>query len=170
MLKPNIEKILNEQIEKEGYSSNLYLAMATWADANGLPGVGQWLYAQSEEERMHMLKFISYISERGGHSIIPAFKKPQVDYVDVYKLFDEVLKHEHYITESINDIVGLTLDEKDFSTHNWIQWFVTEQIEEEASVSGIIDKLNLMGKANNNLYMFDRDIMSLRAAAAAPGK
>ncbi|MBN2681556.1 MAG: ferritin [Bacteroidales bacterium] len=163
MLKPNIEKILNEQIEKEGYSSNLYLAMGTWAEANGLPGVAQWLYAQSEEERMHMLKFIGYIAERGGHAIIPAFKKPPVEYADIYKLFDEVLKHEQYITESINDIVGLTLDEKDFSTNNWIQWFVTEQIEEEASVSGIIDKLNLMGKGNNNLYMFDRDIMSLRS-------
>lgn len=167
MLKPNIEKILNEQIEKEGYSSNLYLAMATWTESNGLPGVSQWLYAQSEEERLHMLKIIAYVAERGGHAIIPAFKKPPIDFVDVYKMFDEVLKHEQYITDSINDIVGLTLDEKDFSTNNWIQWFVTEQIEEEASVSGIIDKLNLMGKENNNLYLFDKDIMALRTVAAA---
>jgi ferritin len=162
MLKPKIEKILNEQIEKEGYSSNLYLAMATWAETQGLPGVAQWLYAQSEEERMHMLKFIAYVAERGGHAIVPEFKKPPIEYGNINDLFDEVLKHEIYITDSINDIVALTLEEKDFSTNNWIQWFVTEQIEEEASVSGIIDKLKLMGKNNNNLYMFDRDIMSMR--------
>lgn len=165
MLKSKIEKILNSQVEKEAFSSNLYLAMASWAENNGFEGVAKWLYAQSDEERMHMLKFIAYINERGGKAVIPALKKPELKYKDVKGLFTEVLKHEVYITESINEIVAECINEKDFSTQNWIQWFVTEQIEEEASVQAIIDKVNLLGKNSDNFYLFDKDIMSMRTAA-----
>ncbi len=160
MLSKTIEKILNEQIEKEGYSSNLYLAMATWADKEGYAGIAQWLFAQAEEEKMHMMKFIEYITERGCHAIIPAFKQPPANFEGIKILFDQVLEHEQYITSSINDIVALAIKENDFATHNWIQWFITEQVEEESSVQAIIDKLNLLG--DKNLYLFDRDIMGLR--------
>jgi len=159
-----VEKLLNDQVEKEAYSSHLYLAMASWTETEGFKGISDWLYAQSEEERMHMLKFIAYINERGGKAIIPTLKKPPVSYKNIKSLFAEVLKHEQYITASINDIVGLCVTEKDYSTHNWIQWFVTEQLEEEASVSAVIDRLNMLG--DNNMYMFDRDIMSMRQAGA----
>ncbi len=160
MLNKKVERILNEQVEKEGYSSALYLAMASWAEVNGMAGVADWLYAQSDEERMHMLKFVKYINERGGKAIIPAFKQPGKDYTSVKKLFEEVLKHEQYISASINEIVAVCIAEKDFTTHNWVQWFVNEQIEEEANATKILDKLNLLG--DKNLYLFDRDIMSLR--------
>lgn len=162
MLNKKVEKILNEQVEKEGYSSALYLAMASWAEVNGMAGVADWLYAQSDEERMHMLKFVKYINERGGKAIIPAFKQPGKDYTSVKKMFEEVLKHEQYISASINEIVAVCMAEKDFTTHNWVQWFVNEQIEEEANATKILDKLNLLG--DKNLYLFDRDIMSLRAS------
>lgn len=162
MLTKPMLKILNDQIEKEGYSSNLYLAMATWAEANGFNGIAEWLYAQSEEERVHMLKFITYVGERDEHAIIPEFKKPPVEYKNIQTLFEDVLKHEQYITKCINDIVAKSIDEKDYTTHTWIQWFVTEQIEEEASVRTILDKLMLVG--DKNMYMFDRDIMSMREA------
>ncbi|MCK4922769.1 MAG: ferritin [Bacteroidales bacterium] len=165
MLTKAMETILNEQIEKEGYSSNLYLAMAVWIEENGFNGISKWLYAQAEEERVHMLKFISYIAERDANAIIPEFKKPPVDYGNVKDLFEAVLKHEKYISSSINDIVGKSLDERDYTTHTWIQWFVTEQIEEEASVREILDKLELVG--DKNLYMFDRDILGMRGTAAA---
>jgi ferritin len=89
-------------------------------------------------------------------------EQPPTDFGDVFEMFDQVLAHERYISGSINDIVAVCLSENDFTTQNWIQWFVTEQIEEEASVKAIIDKLKLLGK--NNLYMFDRDIMSMRGA------
>ena len=161
MLDKKIEKILNEQVEKEGYSSNLYLAMASWAEVNGFSGIAQWLYAQSDEERMHMLKFIHYINERGGHAIVPQFKQAPVEQKSIEQMFDDVLKHEQYISQSINNIVALCIEEKDYTTHSWIQWFVTEQIEEEASVQEIIDKLTLVGKSN--MYLFDRDIMSMRS-------
>ncbi|MBL7110551.1 MAG: ferritin [Bacteroidales bacterium] len=162
MLPKKIEKILNVQVEKEGYSSQLYLAMASWAEGQGLKGVSGWLYAQSDEERIHMLKFVKYINDRDGQAIITEIKKPPVDYPGIKELFDMVLEHEKFISKSINEIVALCTAENDLTTHNWIQWFVTEQIEEEASVKEIIDKLKLVGE--HNLYMFDRDIMSMRGA------
>lgn len=164
MLGKKIEDICNRQIEREGYSSNLYLAMASWAEKNGLAGVAQWLYVQSDEERLHMLKFIKYVNERGGKALMPAFKKPPAEYKNVEELFREVLKHEEFVTSSINEIVALTLQEKDFNTHNFLQWFVFEQVEEEASVRTILDKLHLVGK--NNMYQFDKDILSLRTPSA----
>lgn len=160
MLKPKVEEILNIQIQKEAYSSFLYLSMASWADNKGMPGVSQWLYAQAEEEKMHMLKFIGFVNERGGNADIPAIEKAPSDWKDIFVVFEEVLKHEQYISQSIHEVLEVAINEKDFPTQNWIQWFVTEQIEEEASVQDIIDKLNLMG--THNLYMFDRDIMSMR--------
>jgi ferritin len=160
MLKKTVEEICNRQIEREGYSSNLYLAMAVWAETNGYSGVAGWLYAQAEEEHMHMLKFIKYMNERGGRAVIPAMKKPEPDYKDIEEVFKAVLEHEQFITSSINEIVGLTLEEKDFNTQNFLQWFVLEQVEEEASVRTIIDKVKLVGKTN--MYEFDRDILSLR--------
>jgi ferritin len=164
MLKKNIEDICNRQVEREGYSSNLYIAMASWAENNGYSGVAGWLYSQSDEERIHMLKFIKYINERGGKAVMPALKKPAGEFKSVEDVFKEVLKHEEFVTASINEIVSLTLDEKDFNTHNFLQWFVMEQVEEEASVRVVLDKVRLVGK--NNMYEFDRDILSLRRPVA----
>jgi ferritin len=160
MLKKKVEDICNRQVEREGFSSNLYLSMASWAENNGLPGIASWLYAQAEEERIHFLKFIKYINERGGNAIIPAFKKPAAEFKNAEELFKEVLKHEEFVTASINEIVHVTLEEKDYNTHNFLQWFVMEQVEEEASVKTILDKIRLVGVTN--LYIFDRDILSLR--------
>jgi ferritin len=164
MLNKKVEDICNRQVEREGYSTSLYLAMASWAENSGLSGVAGWMYNQSDEERVHMLKFIKYINERGGKAVMPALKKPPADYKSVEDVFKEVLKHEEFITASINEIVALTLEEKDFNTHNFLQWFVMEQVEEEASVRIILDKLRLVGK--NNMYEFDRDIVGLRKTAA----
>jgi ferritin len=165
MLSQNVEKILNQQIEKEDYSNQLYLAMASWAENQGMSGVAEWLYAQSEEERQHMLRIVKYVNERDGKALIPGIKQPPVDFGDIKKLFNAVLEHEKYISKSINDIVGVCMEEKDFTTLNWIQWFVDEQIEEEASAKDIIDKLNLVG--DRNLYMFDRDIMGMRGTESS---
>ena len=164
MLNKKVEDICNRQVEREGYSTSLYLAMASWAETTGLSGVAGWMYNQSDEERVHMLKFIKYINERGGKALMPALKKPPSDYKSVDDVFKEVLKHEEFITASINEIVALTLEEKDFNTHNFLQWFVMEQVEEEASVRIILDKLRLVGK--NYMYEFDRDIVGLRKPAA----
>ncbi|MEE4116595.1 MAG: ferritin [Marinilabiliaceae bacterium] len=165
MLKKSIEDICNRQVEREFYSSLLYLAMASWTETKGYAGIADWLYEQAEEEKLHMLKFVRYINERGGHAIMPALEKPPVDFGDINTMFDEVLKHEQYISESINEVAAMAIEENDFATTNWIQWFISEQVEEESSVQAIIDKLNLVG--SHNMYMFDRDIMGMRAEEAA---
>jgi ferritin len=164
MLSKKIEAICNRQIEREGFSSNLYLAMASWAEVNGYSGIAAWMFSQSDEERIHMLKFIKYINERGSKAVMPAFQKPPAEFKNIEEIFTEVLKHEEFITSSINEIVSLTLAEKDFNTHNFLQWFVSEQVEEEASVRIVLDKVRLVGK--NSMYEFDRDILSLRKAGA----
>jgi ferritin len=168
MLPKKVEEILNVQIQKEDYSSQLYLAMASWAENKGYAGVSEWLYAQAEEERIHMLKLVRYVNERDGISVIPGMEQPPTDFGDIGTMFGKVLEHERFISSSINEIVSVCIAQNDFTTQNWIQWFVNEQIEEEASVKAIIDKLNLVGK--NNLYMFDRDIMSMRGTGGTdPG-
>lgn len=168
MLNKKVESILNEQVEKEGYSSNLYLAMASWAEVNGYAGIAEWLYKQSDEERMHMLKLIGYINERGGHAIVPVLNEPPVNQKSVTSMFEDVLKHEQYISQSINEIVAVCIEEKDYTTHSWIQWFVNEQIEEEAQVQTILDKLSMLGEAN--MYLFDRDILSMRGSEGEEGE
>ncbi len=165
MLNKNVQDILNAQVEKEGFSSNLYLAMASWAESEGYSGISQWLYAQAEEEHMHMLKLLHYVNDSGGNAIIPAFKKPPVTYPDVKKMFEQVYAHEQHITASINEIVAVTIAEKDYTTNHWIQWFVNEQIEEEKNARTILDKLKLLGK--ESLYIFDRDILTLRTPTSS---
>ena len=161
MLPEKVEDILNIQIDKEGYSSHLYLAMASWAEKKGLGGIANWLYEQAEEERMHMLKFVKYINERDGQAKIAALKEPPAEFGSVREVFEKILEHEKFISGSINEIVQVCIEENDHTTNNWIQWFVTEQIEEEASVKAILDRLKLAG---DHLYMFDRDILGMRSS------
>ncbi|MDR1781357.1 MAG: ferritin [Tannerella sp.] len=160
MLSEKVEKNLVEQIEKEGYSSNLYLAMASWAETEGYPGVANWFYAQSEEEHEHMLKLLHYVIDREGKAFVPAFKQPPVKWDSILDVFQKALAHEQFVSKCINDIVGICLEEKDYATYQWMQWFVTEQIEEESTVKTILDKLKLLG--DGSLYNFDKDILSLR--------
>jgi len=148
MLSKKVEDILNVQVDKEGYSSHLYLSMAVWAETKGLGGIAEWLYAQAEEERVHMLKLVRYINERDGKAAIIAVGEPPTEFGTVREMFDKVLEHEQFISGSINEIVQVCIEENDHTTNNWIQWFVTEQIEEEASVKALIDKLKLVGEHN----------------------
>ena len=164
MLTKKVEEALVSQIEKEGYSSNLYLSMASWTEAEGYDGITKWLYVQADEEHKHMLKLIHYVNERGGKGLIPAFKKPPSTFKGIKQMFEEVLKHEQFISASINDIVAVCIAEKDFTTQHWIQWYVNEQIEEEKNARAILDKLKVLG--DGSMYLFDRDIMSLRDKAA----
>jgi ferritin len=139
--------------------------MASWAQVNGYSGIAKWLYVQADEERLHMLKFIHYINERGGKASVSAIKQPPAEFENIKKMFEEILKHEQFISDSINKIVALVLEDKDYTTHSWVQWFVNEQIEEESAVTEILDKLRLVGE--NNMYIFDRDILSMRKTATS---
>ena len=158
MLKSVIEKALNKQIELEASSSQYYLSMASWTENQGLSGTSSFLYQHSDEERMHMLKLVKFINERGGKAVIPALIKPPTTFKSLTHVFESLLEHEVNVTESINIIVDICLTEKDFTTHNFMQWYVAEQLEEEALARTTIDKLNMIGQDRAGLYLFDRDL------------
>lgn len=164
MLLKNIETALNKQICIEAESSQTYLSMACWAEANGLEGIAQFMYAQSDEERAHMLKLIKYVNERGGHAQVTDLKAPKTTYTTFKEMFEELYKHEVFVSDSINELVHITFSEKDYATHNFLQWYVSEQIEEEATAKNILDKINLIGDDKGGLYLFDRDIQQLAVA------
>jgi len=161
MLKEKIETALNKQIELEASSSHFYLAMASWSETLGLTGTSEFLYKHSDEERMHMLKLVRFVNERGGRAIIPHLSQPPVDFDSLLNIFELLLEHELNVTESINNIVDLCLGEKDYTTYNFMQWYVSEQMEEEALARTILDKLKLIGEDKGGLYMFDRDLATM---------
>lgn len=161
MLSKNIETALNKQIRIEAESSQVYLSMACWAENQGLEGVAQFMYKQSDEERMHMLKLVKYVNERGGHAIVTDLKAPKTAYGTMKEMFEELYKHELFVSNSINELVHVTFEEKDYATHNFLQWYVAEQIEEEAQAKTILDKINMIGDDKGGLYLFDRDIQQI---------
>jgi ferritin len=161
MLSNKIEKALNQQIELEASSSQYYLAMASWAERQGFNGVSTFLFTHSDEERMHMLKLVKFINERGGKAVIPALKQPPTNFKSVNEIFEQILSHEIKVSNEINHLVDDCLKEKDYTTHNFLQWYVSEQIEEEALARRILDKLKLIGGDKGGLYLFDRDLAGL---------
>ena len=167
MIKDTILDALNKQVKLEGDSSQLYLAMASWAEVKGLEGTAAFLYSHADEERTHMLKLIKFINERGGKAFVPQIEEPEQDFSTLKDVFTAILKHECFVSESINEIVGLTLDQRDFATHNFLQWYVSEQIEEEKLARNILDKLEMIGSDKGGLYLFDRDVVTLNVDATA---
>ncbi|KGL63075.1 ferritin [Polaribacter sp. Hel1_85] len=165
MLSEKIQDALNKQVTIEAQSSQAYLAMASWAETQGFEGVSQFMYAHSDEERMHMLKLVKFINERGGHAIISTLEAPRVSFNSFKELFQELFNHEVAVSASINDLVDISLQEKDYATHNFLQWYVSEQIEEEALARNILDKINLIGDDKSGFYLFDNDIKQLIVAA-----
>lgn len=162
MLSQRMQEALNKQVLMEAQSSQAYLAMASWADIQpGLKGVTRFFFKHSDEERMHMLKLIQYINERGGFAIVPALAQPVLTFVSLKKAFEELFAHELAVSESINELVDIALTEKDYATHNFLQWYVNEQIEEERLARECNDKLELIGDDKSGLYLFDRDIMTM---------
>lgn len=162
MLSKTMQAALNEQIHVEAYSSQIYLAMASWAEIQpGIDNITKFFYNHSDEERMHMLKLIKFVNERGGFAVVPALEQPTLTYPSITHVFKELLKHEIYVSESINKLVDIALTEKDYATHNFLQWYVAEQIEEEALARTMNDKLELIGDDKGGLYLFDKDILMM---------
>lgn len=167
MISKKIEKALNRQIKLEREPSHYYLAMASWCEVNGFNGISKFLYKHSDEERMHMLKLFMYVNERGGHAITPELKSPQSNFKGVPEIFQHILEHEVMVSKEINELVEQCLSEKDYTTHNFLQWYVTEQMEEERLARNILDKLNLIGNDKSGMYMFDRDLESMKTEDGA---
>lgn len=155
-LSKTIEDILNKQVKKEGDAAQIYLSYAIWADSEGYAGVADLLFRHSGEERDHMMKVIQYIQERGGRAKVTALSTPPKDPKNLQECFEKIFQHEVDNTTAIYEIVGLSLEEKDWATWNFGQWFVKEQIEEEALVMDLLDKLKIAGgpKATNESLLY----------------
>lgn len=156
-----IENLLNDQIKYEATASMQYLAMASWADQQGYNGIADFFYAQSEEERLHMTKLVKFVNERSGKVVIPKLDKPKASFKTLNDLFKTFLESEISVTEKINHIIYECLQHKDYNVHNFMQWYVTEQLEEEATARTLLDKLNIIGNDKSGLYLFDRDINAI---------
>ena len=160
------EDALKEQIKKEEYSSRLYMAMASWCEANGYPGAAVFLYGHSEEERMHMLKMIHYVNDRDAHAKLLDIEAPKLEYDSLLEIFSEILVHEKYITDSINQLYQIANEEKDYTTANFLQWYITEQVEEESLFSTILDRIKLVGEDKAGMFHIDKELEGMAGSGA----
>lgn len=158
MLSKTMEKALNGQINAELYSSYLYLAMSAWFTANGLAGFANWMRQQVQEEMFHAIKFYDFVGGRGGKVVLESIAKPEAKWKTGTEIFQAVLEHERKVTGLIDNLVNQALDERDHATNIFLQWFVTEQVEEEANAGAILDKLKLIGKDSGGLFALDQEL------------
>lgn len=158
MLSDKIQGALNDQLNAELYSAYLYLSMAAYFHAVGLGGFAQWMRVQAQEELVHAMKFYDFIGERGGRVRLKAIEAPPTEWSSPLEAFKTALKHEEMVSGRINDLMNLALSERDHATQIFLQWFVTEQVEEEASVGEVVQRLKLLGDARQGLFMLDREL------------
>ncbi len=163
MLSKTIQDALNEQIKNEMFSSYLYLSMSAYCAESSLPGFASWMRVQSGEEQTHAMKFFSYILERNSHVELQALVKPQSKFKSPMELFKHVLDHEKKVTGMINALYELAVKEKDYPTQIMLEWFITEQLEEEKTAGEIIQLLTMVGENGPALLMLDRQLAA-RAA------
>ena len=164
MISDRMHKALNEQIQAELFSAYLYLSMSAYFQDQGLEGMANWMTVQFREEQEHALKFVHYLNERGARVELEALGKPAKEWAAPLAAFEAALAHERMISGRIDDLANLAVGEKDHATLNMLQWFIAEQVEEEASVDAIVTRLRLVGDRGSGLFMIDRE-MAKRALA-----
>ena len=162
-----LEKLINEQITKEYYSSYLYLSMAAYFESMGLTGFTAWMKIQAEEEMIHMRMFFTYVNERGGRVILESIDKPPADFESIKDVFEQTLEHEKLVTASINNLYKVSKDINDNASTIFLQWFITEQVEEEKNAKDIIDRLALIKENPMGILMIDKELGS-RPQPVAP--
>ena len=170
MLSQNMVDKLNQQINMEHNAHNLYLAMSSWCRFKGYDGAADFFYIHCKEEMDHMTRLFDYVIEAGAQAIVGALPKPPSEFESLKDVFEQTYAHEQTVTASINELVDFASDQKDYSTLNFLQWYVGEQHEEEALFNGILDKINLIGMEGMGLYMIDREIKELALQHAVPGR
>ncbi|MBO8160032.1 MAG: ferritin [Thermosipho sp. (in: Bacteria)] len=158
MLNERVEKALNEQIKKEINSAYLYLSMATYFESENLNGFANWMKKQANEELNHAMKIYNYVFERGGRVELQAIEKPKCKWDSPLAAFEEAYNHERFITDSIHKLYELSLEEKDYATASMLKWFIDEQVEEEAQTEQIVNKIKLLSKSPNGLYILDKEL------------
>ena len=168
MLSSKIQDAFNDQINAELFSSYLYLSMSAYFESQNLKGMASWMQVQAQEEHAHAMKFFDFIHERGGKVVLAKLDAPKVEWSSPLQAFEEAYKHECMISGRINDLVNLAINEKDHAANVFLQWFVTEQVEEEATAQEIRDKLRLVSGNPVALFMIDQELAG-RTPPAAPG-
>ena len=158
MLSQKLQDAINEQIKNELYSAYLYLSMAAYSEDASLPGFANWMRVQALEEVTHAMKFFDFINERSGRIALLETKAPPKEWESPLSVFEDSYEHECFVSSRINDLVNLSLDEKDHASNNFLQWFVSEQVEEEASVDEVAQKLKIIGGDGGGLFMLDQEL------------
>ncbi|MDP6636053.1 MAG: ferritin [Phycisphaerae bacterium] len=158
MLSKEIEDALNSQMNFEMYSANIYMSMASWFDSQNLVGFANWMKIQYAEEMFHFTKFYNFINERGGRVLLSGMDAPETEWASPLAAFENALAHEQIVTGRINNMVAQSTEAKDYATVNFLQWFVGEQVEEEASADGVIQQLKLVDGASGGVFMLDREM------------
>ena len=158
MLSQALQDAINQQIKDELYSSYLYLSMSAYCEANNLPGAARWMRLQSEEETSHAMKLFDYMNERGGRVKLQAIDQPPAEFESVLDIFQQALSHEQKVTGLINQLYQLAVKEDDYPTQIELQWFITEQVEEEKSATDIVELLKMVGDHGPSLIMADRQL------------
>ncbi len=158
MLNEKVEKALNDQIRAELYSAYMYLTIAAYFEHINLGGHAHWMKLQSQEETEHAMRIYSFVNETGGRVALKAIEKPPADYDSPLDVFEKTYQHEQKVTRLINELYQLAIDEKDYATQVMLQWFIDEQVEEEASAEEILEKLKMIGDKKHALLMLDREL------------
>jgi len=158
MLNPKLQDAINGQINAELYSAYLYLSMSTYFESQNLKGMTNWMQVQAQEEMTHVMKFVDFVNDRGGRVTLTAIEGPETDWDSPLAAFEQAYAHECKVSSLIGELVDLAIAEKDHAANSFLQWFVTEQIEEEASAQEIVDKLKMLGDSGPGLFMFDNEL------------
>ena len=167
MLNKTIQDAMNEQIKNELYSAYLYLSMSAYCESVNLAGFARWMRAQAQEEVEHAAKFYGFIHDRGGRVVLQAIDQPPVEFQSPLDIFEKTLGHEQQVTAMIHNLYTLAVQEKDYASQIFLQWFVTEQIEEENSASQIVETLKMIGDNHQALLMLDRELSGRQAPQAS---
>ena len=158
MLCDKMQEALNDQIAKEFQSAYLYLSMSAYFETTNLPGFATWMRVQAQEESSHALILFNYVCQRGGKVTLAALDAPVATFESVCDVFEKTLAHEQFITDSINTLMALAIKDSDHATRTMLNWFVTEQVEEEANVRAILGKLSQSKEGGNGAFMMDRSL------------
>ena len=158
MISKKMTEALNKQINAELYSAYLYLSMSSCSSFTGLKGAANWFFVQAQEEMTHAQRMYNYVNSMGEHVVLAAIEQPAVDFESLTHMFEETLGHEKKVTAMINDLVNMAVEEKDHASEVFLQWFVSEQVEEEESANDALAKLKLAGGDGSGLLMIDAEL------------
>jgi ferritin len=158
MLGKAIQDAMNEQMKNEFYAAYQYLSMAAYCESENLPGFAHWMRTQAQEETLHAMKFYDFILDRNGRVVLQAVEEPVVEFGSPLEVFERALEHEQRVTAMINDLYGLAVRENDYASQTFLQWFVTEQVEEEKNAGDVVETLKMIGDRSEALFLLDREL------------